>query len=424
MLLRNYNTIFNTINIMLDVNKIRQDFPILARTVHNKPLVYFDNAASSQKPLAVIDAISNYYQNSHANIHRAVHYLGDLATEQYEQVRTVVRDFIHAKSEHEVIFTKGTTESINLIATSFERSDYVKPADEIILSVAEHHSNIVPWQLLAAKKGLVIKVVHILPNGDLNLEQLVNLLSERTKIVALTHVSNSLGTINPVKDIIQKVKNYNKNIFVVIDGAQAVPNIEIDVQDLNCDFYAFSSHKVYGPTGVGVLYGKEYILNILPPYQGGGEMIAEVKLPMGTTYAHLPQKYEAGTPNIAGVIGLGAAISYLKSLDFTKIKEHKNNLTAYCASKLHDIDSLMIYGLSKNKVSVISFVIDNVNAQDVGLLLDQHGIAVRTGHHCNMPLMNYLGIPGTIRASFGIYNTTEEVDIFVQSLKKVIAVLH
>lgn len=409
---------------MLDLNKIRQDFPILARTVHNKPLVYFDNAASSQKPLAVIDAISNYYKTSHSNIHRALHYLADIATEQYEQARKTVCRFINAKLEHEIIFTKGATESINLVATSFERSDYFKPQDEIILSVSEHHSNIVPWQLLAAKFNLIIKVVELLPSGELNLEQFMSLLSERTKIVALTHVSNSLGIINPIRDIIKNIRNYNENIIVLIDGAQAVPNIIVDVQDLDCDFYVFSSHKVYGPTGVGVLYGKQEILDILPPYQGGGEMIAEVKLPMGTTYAGLPQKYEAGTPNIAGVIGLGAAINYLNNLDLVKIKTHKEALTAYCLEQLGSIQNLDIYGIAKNKVSVISFTLDNINAQDVGLLLDQYGIAVRTGHHCNMPLMNYLGIPATVRVSFGIYNTQEEIDIFVHSLKKVITILH
>lgn len=408
---------------MFEVNKIRQDFPILSTKVYGKSLIYLDNAASAQKPISVIDTISDYYKENHANIHRALHYLGDKATERFENTRQLTAEFINAKYQKEIIFTKGTTESINLISTCLERSDYFKPKDEIILSVAEHHSNIVPWQILAEHLDLTIKVINIEENGDLDLNSLAELLSERTKLLAINHVSNSLGTINPIKEIIYKVRKYNKDILVSIDGAQAVPNFKIDVQDLDCDFYAFSGHKLYGPTGVGVLYGKHEILNSLTPYQGGGEMINQVVLPIGTTYAQIPQKFEAGTPNIAGVIGLGSALEYMNNLDFNNIKQHKNKLLQYCTDKLLNIDNLKIYGTSKNKVSVISFVINDINAQDVGLLLDQYGIAVRTGHHCNMPLMNYLGIEGTIRASFGIYNTIEEIDVFIDSLNKVIKVL-
>lgn len=409
---------------MFDINKVRQDFPILSRTVHNKPLIYFDTAASAQKPKAVIDAVTNYYKYSHANIHRALHYLGDTATELYEGSRSKVARFINAQYDNEIIFTKGTTESINLVATSLERSELLTVGDEIILTVAEHHSNIVPWQILATRLGLEIKVVDVDSNGELDLEDFSSKLSERTKIIALTHVSNTLGTINPVKKLIEITRNYNENILVLIDGAQAVPNIKVDVRDIDCDFYAFSGHKLYGPTGVGVLYGKIKILEKLQPYQGGGEMIERVYLPQGTTYAQLPQKFEAGTPNIAGVVGLGAAIDYMRQLDFEQIKHHKENLTTYCSDKLSAIEGLKIYGTASNKISVVSFVVDKLNAQDIGLLLDQHGIAVRTGHHCTMPLMDFYNIPATVRASFGIYNTQDEIDIFVDRLEKVISILH
>lgn len=407
----------------MDINKVRQDFPILTRKVHGKDLVYLDSAASAQKPSMVINAISDYYENSHANIHRALHYLGDAATEMYENARVAVKNFINANEDNEIIFTRGTTESINLVATVLERSGWFSNGDEIVLSVAEHHSNIVPWQFLAQNLGLNIKVVNILPNGDLDVDHLYSQLTDNTKLLALTHVSNSLGTINPVKDIVSKIKAYNKDILVSIDGAQAIPNIQVDVQDLNCDFYQFSGHKLYGPTGIGVLYGKQEILEKLPPYHGGGEMIDKVILPQGTTYAGLPQKFEAGTPHIAGAVGLKAAIDYLNTLDLNNIKQHKDGLLSYCTNLLKDIHGLKIHGESSNKVSVVSFTLDGLNAQDVGLLLDQHGVAVRTGHHCNMPLMDYLGVPSTIRASFGIYNTKEDVDAFVSSLRKVIDIL-
>lgn len=408
---------------MLDINKIRQDFPILATKVYGKDLIYFDSAASSQKPLQVINAISDYYKNSHANIHRALHYLGDTATTLYESARDNIANFINARSSKEVIFTRGTTEGINLVATCLERANMFSEGDEIILSVMEHHSNIVPWQMYAERHNLIIKVVKILDNGDLDLKHLYSLLSSRTKLLAITHVSNSLGTINPVKDIIKTIREYNSRILVLVDGAQAAPNIKVDVQDLDCDFYVISGHKLYGPTGIGILFGKYDILNDLPPYHGGGEMIDQVILPMGTTYAELPQKFEAGTPHIAGVIGLSAAIDYLNSLDLSRIKLHKDDLLKYCSEQLQTIHGLKIHGKSSNKVSVVSFSIDNINAQDVGLLLDQNGIAVRTGHHCNMPLMDYLGVSATIRASFGIYNTKQEVDLFIESLNKVINLL-
>lgn len=295
--------------------------------------------------------------------------------------------------------------------------------DEIILSVAEHHSNIVPWQMYAERSGLNIKVVNILDNGNLDLNHLKSLLTEKTKILAVNHVSNTLGTINPIKEIVKLVKNYNSEILVSVDGAQAVPNLKVDVQDLDCDFYSLSGHKLYGPTGIGILFGKQDLLEKLPPYHGGGEMIDQVVLPMGTTYAGLPQKFEAGTPHIAGAIGLSAAVDYLNRLDFNKIKQHKDDLLIYCTEKLQAIDGLTIYGTSENKVSVVSFSIKDINSQDVGLLLDQYGVAVRTGHHCTMPLMDYLGVPATIRASFGIYNTKQDVDIFITSLNKVINVL-
>ncbi len=408
---------------MLEINKIRQDFPILSTKVHGKDLIYFDSAASSQKPIQVIDAITNYYKTSHANIHRAFHYLGDKATALYESSRDKIADFINANSSKEVIFTRGTTESINLVATCLERANKLSKGDEIIITVMEHHSNIVPWQMYAERCGLNIKVVNITDNGDLDLEQLYSLVTFKTKLLAITHVSNTLGTINPIKDIINSIRKYNSEILVLVDGAQAAPNIKVDVQDIDCDFYALSGHKLYGPTGVGILYGKESILNTLPPYHGGGEMIDQVILPKGTTYAALPQKFEAGTPNIAGVIGLSAAVDYLKSLDLAKIKLYKDELLKYCSEKLETISGLKIYGKSDNKVSVVSFSIENINSQDIGLLLDQNGIAVRTGHHCNMPLMDYLGIPSTTRVSFGIYNTKHEVDIFIENLIKIIKLL-
>lgn len=410
-------------NCKYNIQSIRDDFPILNTLVNDRPLIYFDNAASAQKPIAVINAIDHYYRNSHANIHRALHYLGDLATAMYEDARQKLADYINANSSSEVIFTRGTTESINLVSTCLGRSGYVNKNDEIILSVAEHHSNIVPWQLLAEQTGAVIKVVDLLGNQELDLDCLYGLISEKTKILALAHVYNGTGIINPIKDIIKKVKLINPNIIIAIDGAQAMANFKIDVSELDCDFYSFSGHKMYGPTGIGGVYAKANILNTLKPYHGGGEMIDQVKLPMGTTYAAIPHKFEAGTPNIADAIGLGAAVDYLNAIDFNKLALHKSELLNYCTSKLKELfadSNIVIYGDAVNKASVIAFSIKDLNPQDVGLLLDQYGIAVRTGHHCNMPLMDYLGISGTIRVSFGIYNTMEEVEIFLEVLAQVI----
>lgn len=412
---------------MFDVQQTRKDFAILDKKVYGKPLVYFDNAASSQKPLSVTQSITDYYNQHHSNIHRAFHYLGDNATLMYELARLKISNYINANSSEEVIFTRGTTESINLVATSLERSKVFAKNDEIVLTVAEHHSNIVPWQILAGVLGVKIKVINLLANGELDTASLidyVNANSSTVKLVTLSHVYNGTGVINPVGEITAKIKNINQDILVLLDGAQAAPNVVLDVQALNCDFYAFSGHKMYGPTGIGILYGKKEVLNTLPPYHGGGEMIDQVILPMGTTYAQLPQKYEAGTPNIAGAIGLGAAVDYLDKLDFRQAIAHKNKLLNYCTDELKKIANLTIIGDSPNKAAVIAFTVKNINPQDVGLLLDQYGIAVRTGHHCNMPLMSYLGISGTIRASFGIYNTIEEVDIFLASLKEVIKILN
>ncbi len=412
--------------LMFDVTKIRKDFPILSKRVNDKPLVYFDNAASSQKPRCVIDAISDYYTNHHSNIHRAFHYLGDNATLMYEQARSKVVDFIGANGSEEVIFTRGTTEGINLVATCLERHGHFKSGDEIVLTVAEHHSNIVPWQIIANNIGIKIKVINLLANGELDSQSLIDYVKynqQKVKLVTLSHIYNGTGIINPVQNIIAQLKAINKDILVLIDGAQAAPNIKINVKDLACDFYAFSGHKIYGPTGIGVLYGKAELLNILPPYQGGGEMIDQVVLPMGTTFAHAPQKFEAGTPHIAGAIGLGAAIDYLNTLNYNELIAYKTNLLNYCQEGLKKLNNIKIIGDSPNKTAVIAFIVNNQNPQDVGLLLDQFGVAVRTGHHCNMPLMTYLGISGTVRASFGFYNSIEEIDVFLASLQEVIKIL-
>lgn len=406
-----------------NIKEIRDDFPILNTLVNNKPLIYFDNAASAQKPVAVINSMNDYYKHCHANIHRALHYLGDLATSMYEEARAKVANYLNAESSVGVVFTRGTTESINLISTCLGRSGYVNKDDEIVLSVAEHHSNIVPWQILAEQTGAVIKVVNLLQNQELNLDHLYSLISEKTKVLTLAHVYNGTGIINPVKDIIKKVKMLNPNVIISIDGAQAMANFKVDVSELDCDFYSFSGHKMYGPTGIGGLYAKADILRNLKPYHGGGEMIDQVKLPTGTTYADIPHKFEAGTPDIAGAIGLGAAVDYLNSLDFNKLLAHKNELLTYCTRQLKELfadSGLVIYGDTTNKAAVIAFSMKKLNSQDIGLLLDQYGIAVRTGHHCNMPLMDSLGISGTIRISFGIYNTIDEVKIFLEVLADVI----
>lgn len=398
---------------MLDIQKIRAEFPILSQKVNGKPLVYFDNGATSQKPQIVIDAEVKYYQEINANIHRGVHTLSQLATDAYEVSRGKVQQHINAKFSHEVLFTSGTTFGINLVTNGF--ASILKPGDEVIVSSLEHHSNIVPWQMLCEKTGATLKVIPMNEDGELMMEAFDALLSEKTKAVTVNHISNALGIINPVKDIIAKA--HAVGAAVLIDGAQAVPHLKPDVQDLDCDFYAFSGHKMCGPTGTGILYGKEEWLNKLPPYQGGGEMIKEVTFEK-TTYADLPHKFEAGTPNIAGGIVLGTAIDYLNSVGFANIQQYENELLEYATKHLLEIEGLRIYGTGKNKASVVSFNIDGIHPYDIGSIIDKLGIAVRTGHHCAQPIMTFFCIPGTIRASFSFYNTKEEIDQMVDAVKK------
>ncbi|GEL10277.1 cysteine desulfurase / selenocysteine lyase [Flavobacterium glycines] len=398
---------------MLDIQKIRADFPILNQKVNGKPLVYFDNGATSQKPQVVIDAISKYYQEINANIHRGVHTLSQLATDAYEIARGKVQNHINAKHAHEVLFTSGTTFGINLVANGF--ASILKPGDEVIVSHLEHHSNIVPWQMLCEKTGATLKVIPMNEDGELIMAEYDKLLSDKTKIVAVNHISNALGTINPIKYMIDKA--HEVGAAILIDGAQSVPHLKPDVQELDCDFYAFSGHKMCGPTGTGILYGKETWLNKLPPYQGGGEMIKEVSFEK-TTYAELPHKFEAGTPHIAGGIVLGTAIDYMNEIGFENIQKQELELLAYATEKLSEIEGLRIYGNSKNKTSVISFNIEGIHPYDIGTIIDKLGIAVRTGHHCAQPIMNFFGIPGTIRASFSFYNTKEEIDALVEAVKK------
>ncbi|RZJ35181.1 MAG: cysteine desulfurase [Flavobacterium sp.] len=398
---------------MFDVYAIRKDFPILSRTVNGKPLVYFDNGATSQKPKAVIDEISEYYKEINANIHRGVHTLSQIATDAYEQSRIKVQQHINAKLSHEVIFTAGTTHAINLVASGF--SSLLKPGDEVVISALEHHSNIVPWQFLCERTGAVLKVIPMNLDGELIMTEFVALLSERTKIVSVNHISNALGTINPIRFIIEKA--HEVGAAVLIDGAQAVPHLKPDVQELDCEFYAFSGHKMCGPTGVGILYGKEEWLNRLPPYQGGGEMIKEVSFER-STYADLPHKFEAGTPNIADGIAFGTAIDYLNNIGFDAISKYENELLRYGTERLLEIDGLKIWGTALEKAPVISFNIGNLHPYDVGTIVDKRGIAVRTGHHCAQPIMNFCSIVGTVRASFSFYNTKEEIDLLVEALQK------
>jgi len=398
---------------MLDIQKIRAEFPILSQKVNGKPLVYFDNGATSQKPQIVIDAEVKYYQEINANIHRGVHTLSQLATDAYEISRGKVQQHINAKFAHEVLFTSGTTHGINLVTNGF--SSILKPGDEVIVSSLEHHSNIVPWQMLCEKTGATLKVIPMNEDGELIMEAFDALLSEKTKVVTVNHISNALGIINPIKYIIDKA--HAVGAAVLIDGAQAVPHLKPNVQELDCDFYAFSGHKMCGPTGTGILYGKEEWLNKLPPYQGGGEMIKEVTFEK-TTYADLPHKFEAGTPNIAGGIVLGTAIDYLNNIGFENIQQYENELLDHATKSLLEIEGLRIYGTGKNKASVVSFNIDGIHPYDVGSIIDKLGIAVRTGHHCAQPIMNFFCIPGTIRASFSFYNTKEEIDAMVEAVKK------
>jgi cysteine desulfurase/selenocysteine lyase len=393
---------------------LRRDFPILDQVVHKKPLIYLDSAASAQKPQAVIDSMVHYYQHDNANVHRGAHTLGDRATQSFEQARDAVKQFLNAASRNEIIWTKGTTEAINLVANGL--ASLFKQGDEIIISEMEHHANIVPWQLMAQKTGAVIRILEVNEQSELSHDQLVELLNPRTKVLAMTHVSNVLGTINPVKQYIASAKA--AGVITVIDGAQAVPHFPVDVQDLDCDFYAFSSHKLFGPTGLGVLYGKQGRLEALPPYQGGGEMIERVSF-KGTTFNVLPYKFEAGTPPIAEAIGLHAAIAYINSLNRQAIEEHERALLTRANELVNTVPGMRVIGTAANKVPVMSFLIEGLHPSDIGTLLDQQGIAIRTGHHCAMPLMEKLAIPGTARASFAFYNTLDEVETLFKALVKI-----
>ena len=401
------------INAMFNVEDIRKDFPILSRKVNGKPLVYFDNAATSQTPQQVIDVIVDYYSNYNANIHRGVHTLSQEATDLYEQARLKIQSHFNAKFSHEIIFTSGTTHSINLVANGF--SSLLKKGDDIIVSALEHHSNIVPWQMLCERTGATLKVIPMNEEGELIMSEFDKLLSGNTKLVFVNHISNALGTINPIEYIIEEA--HKIGAAVLIDGAQSTPHIKPDVQALDADFYVTSAHKICGPTGVGMLYGKESWLKKLPPYQGGGEMIAEVSFEK-TTYADLPHKFEAGTPNICGGIAFGAALDYMNGIGFENIAAYENELLEYGTTKLLEIEGLKIYGTSKHKTSVISFNLEGIHPYDVGTILDKLGIAVRTGHHCAQPIMDFYKIPGTVRASFAFYNTKAEIDVFIEGVKK------
>ncbi|KGF45703.1 cysteine sulfinate desulfinase [Prevotella bivia DNF00320] len=402
---------------MYDINKVRADFPILSRTIYGKPLVYLDNGATTQKPLSVLNAMRDEYLNVNANVHRGVHWLSQQATDLHEAARETVRKFLNARSTSEIVFTRGTTESLNLIASSFT-DGFLKAGDEVIISTMEHHSNIVPWQLQAAKKGIALKVIPLTENEELDIEAYANLFSTHTKLVSVTHVSNVLGTINPVKEMIRIAHDHG--VPVMIDGAQSVPHFKVDVQELDCEFLAFSGHKVYGPTGIGVLYGKEEWLDKLPPYQGGGEMIEHVSFEK-TTFERPPLKFEAGTPDYVATHGLAIALDYVSALGMDNIFAHEQALTHYALQQLREIEGIHIYGHAANRGdAVISFNVDNIHPMDIGTLLDQLGIAVRTGHHCAQPLIETLGTLGTVRASFGLYNTKEEIDILTNGLKRVV----
>lgn len=400
---------------MYDINKVREDFPILSRQIYGKPLVYFDNGATTQKPLCVLDAMRNEYLNVNANVHRGVHYLSQQATDLHEAARETVRKFINSPKVEEVIFTRGTTESLNLVVSSFG-DRFLSEGDEVIVSVMEHHSNIVPWQLLAAKKGIAIKVIPMTDEGDVIMEEYEKLFNERTRIVSITQVSNVLGTINPVKEMIRIAHEHE--VPVMVDGAQSTPHMKVDVQDLDCDFFAFSGHKIYGPTGIGVLYGKEKWLDEMPPYQGGGEMIESVSFEK-TTFEKLPFKFEAGTPDYVATHGLATALNYVTELGLDNIFAHEQELTRYAMEQMKEIPGMRLFGTSQHKDAVISFLVGDIHHLDMGTLLDRLGIAVRTGHHCAEPLMHRLGISGTVRASFALYNTKEEVDALVAGIKRV-----
>lgn len=400
---------------MYDINKIREDFPILSRTVYDKPLVYLDNAATTQKPLCVLDAMRDEYLNVNANVHRGVHYLSQQATDLHEAARETVRRFVNAGSVNEIIFTRGTTEGLNLVASSF-CEEFMQEGDEVIVSVMEHHSNIVPWQLQAAKRGIAIRVIPMNECGDIDMDAYKAMFNERTKLVSVAHVSNVLGTINPVKEITRIAHEHG--VPVLVDGAQSTPHFRVDVQDIDCEFFVFSGHKMYGPTGIGVLYGKESWLDRLPPYQGGGEMIESVTFEK-TVFEKLPFKFEAGTPDYVATHGLATAINYIESIGIDNISAHEKELTDYCMQRLSEIDGMRIFGTSSHKDAVVSFLVRDIHHLDMGTLLDRLGIAVRTGHHCAQPLMDRLGIQGTVRASFALYNTKEEIDILANGIARV-----
>jgi cysteine desulfurase/selenocysteine lyase len=398
---------------MLDISKIRKQFPILSTKVNGENLVYFDNGATTQKPQSVITAESNYYQNENSNVHRGVHFLSGLATDKFEETRITIQNFIGAKHSHEIIFTKGTTDSINIVASGYRT--LLNKGDEIIISELEHHSNIVPWQMCCEHSGAILKVIPLLDNGSLDMIAFENFLSENTKLVSVSHISNTLGTINPIEEIIEKAQAVGAK--VMIDGAQAAAHISLNMQSLGADFYCFSAHKLYGPTGVGVLYGKEDVLNELPPYQGGGEMIKEVSFKK-TTYACLPHKFEAGTPNIAGVVAFKSAIDFITELGLSNIAKYEEELLQYATEEVLKIEGLKIYGTAKNKSGIISFNINELHPYDIGMIVDKMGIAIRTGHHCTQPIMERFNIPGTARISLAVYNTKEEIDICINALKK------
>ena len=401
-----------------DVHKIRKDFPILKQKVHGKPLVYLDNGATSQKPHVVIDTLNRYYAADNSNIHRGVHFLSERATAAYETARHKIKRFVNARSEQEIIFVRGTTEAINLVTQSYGRT-FLKEGDEIIVSALEHHSNIVPWQMLCGQTGARLRVIPMNHDGELVLDEYRRLLNDKTKLVSVAHVSNALGTIVPVEEIVRLA--HERNVPVFLDGAQAAPHLKIDVQKLGCDFYAFSGHKAFGPTGVGILYGRSELLDAMPPYQGGGDMISLVTFEK-THYNVLPYKFEAGTPHIAGGIGLAAAIDYLSGLDWQQLMAHEQDLLAYGTAALADIEGLRIIGTAREKAGVISFVFDHVHAHDVGTILDQEGVAVRAGHHCAMPVMQRFGVPATTRASFALYNTRDEIDVLVKAIHRALKV--
>ena len=400
---------------MYNIQKVRDDFPILSRTVYDRPLVYLDNAATTQKPLCVLDAMRDEYLNVNANVHRGVHYLSQQATDLHEAARETVRRFINAPKTEEIIFTRGTTESINLVVSSF-CEEFMGEGDEVIVSVMEHHSNIVPWQLQAAKRGIALKVIPIDDSGNLLMDEYEKLFSDRTKIVSVAHVSNTLGTVNPVKDIVRIAHEHG--VPVLVDGAQSTPHFKVDVQDLDCDFFAFSGHKIYGPTGVGVLYGKEVWLDRLPPYQGGGEMIESVSFER-TVFERLPFKFEAGTPDYVATHGLATALNYVSALGMDNIAAHERELTAYCMEQMQTIPGIRLFGTTPGKDAVVSFLVGDIHHLDMGTLLDRLGIAVRTGHHCAQPVMDRLGVQGVVRASFALYNTKEEIDALVSGVKRV-----